>query len=388
MGDASPADAHGQDATVDSGDALLADAQQEDSPVDAGEAGDSAPLTCDVGYLYCCFNSCWCYVPLVTTRWVACGADAEAGACPDAQMPSQCFYPESATLCPGPVRGCSVLAGEAGAVEVECTWGMDAACGRRPRGFTPDAVRGTDPTVAYLSRCAQLEEASIDAFEILHVELQDLGAPRRLVRAARRAARDEIRHAATMAGLAGRRGATTERRKVKSGVRRSSQAIAIENAVEGCVRETYGALVAMWQGRTAEDLRVRRAMRRIGADEAQHAQLAWNVHGWMNARLTPSARRAIERARHDALRTLRAELQHSPPGPVVRSLGLPSKVQATILLDRLAQELTAWGVQGPPLSRRRLLREPRTPNGGAAVPFSVASYGGRRVVAANRTSQA
>jgi hypothetical protein len=344
MADAPQTATHQEGSTVDSGDASPADTQPEDSSLDSGEGADTT-LACDVGYLSCCFEACSCHVPPVVP-WIACGGDAEAGACPSA---GQTFSAsESQRFCPGTPSYSFVRAVEAGAAQIECNMGADTgaeACGRRPRGFVPSRVLGNNPTARYLTRCAQLEAASIDAFEILGAELKGFGAPRRLVRSARRAARDEIRHARTMTALAGRQGATAKGQKVKCGPRRSLRAVAIENAVEGCVRETYGAVVAMWQAQTAADPRVRRAMRRIGADEAQHAQLAWDVQRWADAKLSPTARRAVERARQDALVTLRAELQQSPAAPVARALGLPPSPQALTLLDRLANDITTWAIR-------------------------------------------
>jgi len=60
--------------------------------------------------------------------------------------------------------------------------------------------------------------------------------------------------------------------------RRTLFEVALENAVEGCVRETYGAAVGAWQARRAPDDRVRRAFAPVVADEARHADLAWDVH--------------------------------------------------------------------------------------------------------------
>jgi hypothetical protein len=56
---------------------------------------------------------------------------------------------------------------------------------------------------------------------------------------------------------------------------RSLEEMALENVVEGCVRETFGAVVAMIQAERAGDARVRRAMRRIARDETRHAELSW-----------------------------------------------------------------------------------------------------------------
>ena len=47
--------------------------------------------------------------------------------------------------------------------------------------------------------------------------------------------------------------------------------VAIENAVEGCVRETFGALIASWQAEHARDPGIKRLMRSIARDETRHA---------------------------------------------------------------------------------------------------------------------
>jgi hypothetical protein len=329
--DSSQTDVRRQDSTVDSADATDAGLIR-DAPF---LLDDGAWADCGVGYVsQCCWSTCWCELPQ-TQRWVACGGDAEAGACPV----GQCSDAASQMFCPG--QRCDFLAVEAGASLVECYNG-DEACGRRPRGFVPPPVSGKSPMARYFAGCAQLEAASIDAFEILAAELEGFDAPRRLVREAKRAARDEIRHAMTMARLAGRREAMSERQKPSREARRSLRAVAIENCAEGCVRETYGALVAMWQARTAADVRVRRAMQRIGADEARHAQLAWDVQRWMNRRLSPAARRAVERARKDALGRLLAALGRSRPSPVARALGLPQASEALAMFERLAEAVADW----------------------------------------------
>jgi hypothetical protein len=355
-GDASPTDTWQADSMSDSSDASPTNPRPKESSVDSEEPADAA-LVCDVGYVSCCpADACSCFVPPVTTKWVPCGADAEAGPCSSAPTPFQCNFAGAEESCPIPpgviVTGpyyrlvdCVVVGVDAGASQIECTWGP-GICGRRPRGFVARRVRAPDQTARYFAECAQLEAASIDAFEILGAELERLGAPRHLVAAARRAARDEVRHARTMEALAGTRGAIANRRKAECDARRSLRAIAIENAVEGCVRETYGALVAMWQAQTAANPRIRHAMRRIGADEARHGQLAWNVHGWLDTRLSPAARRAVACARQNALGTLRAELDRSPHESLARAAGLPRRGQATLLFDRLTKAVTAWGTVG------------------------------------------
>ena len=57
----------------------------------------------------------------------------------------------------------------------------------------------------------------------------------------------------------------------------SPNPIALENATEGCVRETYGALVAHRQANIATDRSIRCMMQTIATDETNHAGLAWDV---------------------------------------------------------------------------------------------------------------
>src|SRR5207244_7659366 len=118
---------------------------------------------------------------------------------------------------------------------------------------------------------ARLEAASVVAFRTLARELAFHRAPKRLVRAAERAARDEIRHARAMTALARRHGVNVVIDDIPSPPIRDLESIARENAVEGCVHETWGALLAHHQAMTGADPLVRTVMARIARGEKQHA---------------------------------------------------------------------------------------------------------------------
>jgi hypothetical protein len=122
---------------------------------------------------------------------------------------------------------------------------------------------------------------------------------------------------------------------------RSLEAIAIENAVEGCVRETYGALVALWQARHAQDPAVAAAMASIAEDEIRHAELALEVADWMEPRLSRAARRRVESARVSAMHDLKVEASRTVHPALVSLAGLPAPETATSLLDGLTEELRA-----------------------------------------------
>ena len=212
--------------------------------------------------------------------------------------------------------------------------------GRRPEGLVVHERAMRTPGEA-LVEMAHLEAASVIAFERLALDLARLDAPTDLVRRARAAAADERRHTRAMEGLARARGATPRSLEVAPVAERSLEAIALENAVEGCVRETYGAVVATWQARTARDLDVRRAMQAIARDECAHADLSLDVHVWAMATLDEAARERVSRAEQLARRELRVEVEVDIATDLVVHLGLPSRTEARALLAGLSAHTRA-----------------------------------------------
>jgi hypothetical protein len=219
--------------------------------------------------------------------------------------------------------------------------------GRRPEGLRSDGVvAGRVPALgALFARMAHLEAASVPAFERLAEELAAHGAPERLVRAARRSAAEEVRHALAMGSLARRHGAPPPEVSVAPFEPRTLEALAIENAVEGCVRETFGALLAGWQAHSAEDGAVREALGTIAPDELRHAELSWAIDAWALGRLAPEARARVEAARREAWLALEREAEESTlPEEVARRAGLPSPEVARRLVRELARSLPSGGM--------------------------------------------
>jgi hypothetical protein len=211
--------------------------------------------------------------------------------------------------------------------------------GRRPAGLTrsPSAVRSA--FAAHLADAAWLEAASVEAFRLLRRELRSHGAPRRLLRAASRSARDERRHARIASSLARRFGVTVapvEREVVEA---RGVEALALENAVEGCVRETWGALIALRQATQASEPSVRAAMGRIARDELRHAELAWAIDAWLRPRLTEPQQKRVRAARAAALAELAGDVAWPLPYAERQRLGLPSAREASHLLAELDRSL-------------------------------------------------
>jgi hypothetical protein len=155
---------------------------------------------------------------------------------------------------------------------------------------------------------AYLEAVSVHAFATLERELARYGAPLSILRDVRRARRDEIRHTSLMARLARRFGSPPPLfESPPLAPVRGLLAISRENAVEGCVRETYGAVVALVEARTSPDPQVRLTMRRIAIDECRHAELAWAIAAWIEPKLTTEERRRVRRATREAVVALGRE---------------------------------------------------------------------------------
>jgi hypothetical protein len=245
------------------------------------------------------------------------------------------------------VGDCNALLGPGKCPTPNALMCIYAGCvgGRRPAGLGRCRLRGTiQPVARFLARAAYLEAASVDAFERLARELAAHGAPRRLCQAALRAARDERMHARVVGEWAARAGARPSRPRVAPWRARSLEAIARENAVEGCVRETFGAAVAMAQATNLSHAGMRAAMRRIALDEMRHAQLAWAVARWIEPRLATSSRARVDRARRAAARSLLDEVSRSPDPSLVRELGVPTATQARAIATDLDAAL--W-LEGP-----------------------------------------
>jgi hypothetical protein len=236
---------------------------------------------------------------------------------------------------------------DAGAAFIQCDL---CTSGRRPAGLRrARRPRACTAAGAYLARMAHLEAASVVAFDRLARDLARLRAPRALVRAAQRSARDEVRHARLAARLARRRGGVPIAPDAQEAGEPSLEAIARENAVEGCVRETFGAMLALWQASRARDADVAGAMRSIARDEARHAALAWAIARWAEAGLGLDARDAIRASQRQAVRELRAEQAAAPPADLARRLGLPTPQEALALVDLAERAL--W-LRNRPRGRR------------------------------------
>lgn len=210
--------------------------------------------------------------------------------------------------------------------------------GRGYEGLDENGAPIAVDVATYLARAAFYEAASADAFTHLVHALRHHRAPRALLRACREARADELRHARAAETLAERHGATVVRPTSAPVLPRSLEALAIENVVEGCVGESFGVVVGMWQAAHAPTEELRAFYNKIVADEARHAALAWRVDAFLRAHLDRAANARVDRAREEAL----VRLGRSLDAPAVDGVGLPSKRDAQRLLDAFVTEVTRF----------------------------------------------
>jgi hypothetical protein len=300
------------------------------------EAGPDAPPDADLGCRYtlpCGIPDASGFVLKGCEFYLYSEADPEAG---DASL--GCAIPESE----GCTNGAYTRAASA-PLTFECLDCFGGG-GRRPVGLRqPRTLRApassTCRVAAYFAQMAHDEAASVHAFVRMQDELSRHGAPLALVAAATRSARDERRHARVMARRAHALGASVAPARVRRRSERSLEAIARENAVEGCVRETFGALLMRWQAAHATDASLRRSFGRIAADETRHAALSWEVARWADARIDARARARITAARSRAVRTLRAQLSRRGEVASRPLVGEPTRSEALALLDGMVAQL-------------------------------------------------
>jgi hypothetical protein len=184
-------------------------------------------------------------------------------------------------------------------------------CGRLPPNVVARLRRALhDPLARHFAEIALLEALSVDAFARLGRELLHHRAPRALRVRVERARRDELRHARAARRVLRALGHRAERGGVSGhaprlrGGQRTLEDVARDNAVDGCVRETFGALLGTVQAARASDARMRAFFEGIVEDELAHAALAWDLHRHLLLRLSREARARVHAAQARALAEL------------------------------------------------------------------------------------
>ncbi|MGZ3454269.1 MAG: ferritin-like domain-containing protein [Polyangiales bacterium] len=214
------------------------------------------------------------------------------------------------------------------------------AVGRRPAGLQDgEEVACADPVADALSEMARIEAASVHAFRRLETALARLDAPSQLRARARSAARDEIRHARIVSRLARERGGARKRVRIER-AEVTTFDLALENAVEGCVKETLGVAYLAHQAAHGEDEGLRAMAAALYEDELAHATLSWDLVALFDAHLDSAQKQAVRAAQARALEEVVDEASNLDP-TVRRAFGIPSGAVVKRMVEELRGTLYA-----------------------------------------------
>ena len=164
--------------------------------------------------------------------------------------------------------------------------------GRPPAGLVLPPPTSVHEVYAQM---ALAEAASVASFDELAAFLDQAGAPEALVKRARKAAKEEQRHARVAARLAGLSQVPVAPLASRSQPLTLAQ-LAAENFCDGCINEGASAVVTASQARNATDAGVRTALARVAMEELGHAELSWDLHAWLVPRLSAVERIAVRAA--------------------------------------------------------------------------------------------
>jgi len=259
----------------------------------------------------------------------------------------ECCY----QICQGPVPPCGRPFVVAGASTVApATERSDWCTDERSAAWPPSSAARAQLRQAWLADAA-MEHASVASFARLALELLAFGAPPELVRGAHEAALDEVEHARLAYGIASALGEHDVGPAPFPAARHADLATSVGDLVratvrDGCVGETFAALVAAEAHAACIEPRSREVLARIAEDERSHAAYAFRVVAWAIVAFGDEARGAAAEAFTVAIARLREEPRSEPLSAA--DLG-PYGRLASATLDRLAAS-TASEVLAPVIS--------------------------------------
>jgi len=203
---------------------------------------------------------------------------------------------------------------------VTCEYSVCAVEGRGHADIAKlTQATGHSEMARYFVRSYHAEASSVGAFLQLRAELQFHDAPLEMQQRCLKAAVEEVHHARMMAKLAQDEECELPELQFGDFCERSLFELTLDNAVEGCIYESFSALKAQYQSTNSSDERLLTAMKVIARDETHHAQLAWDIHHHLMSRLTLDEQVQIRQAQRAALNnvltqaTLDASRSGEPP---------------------------------------------------------------------------
>ena len=157
---------------------------------------------------------------------------------------------------------------------------------------------------SYFARVSNAEASSIAAFLQLRKELAFHNAPKELLDRCFLAAKQEVDHARVMVQLAENHQGKLAPFIFGKFEPRTLLDLALDNAVEGCIFETFSALKLLQQAQNSNHPVLAQTMQQIALDEVAHAELAWDIHKYLLTKLSTEERSIVRKAQRDAVQKL------------------------------------------------------------------------------------
>lgn len=216
--------------------------------------------------------------------------------------------------------------------------------GRKPPGLLSDGNTfvGNSAIGNWWARLCHLEDAAVHAFVQLAKELAALRAPRNLIDRALEAADDERKHVQMTKAMAIRHGVIPQTAQCAPTQLRDLWSLALDNATEGCIQESFAALQTQWQSTKATDFISAWVLNKIGEDETRHGELSWEIHAWCCEQLTSENKRQLEKAQKATLLDL-CTREHSTDNTGFETIGAPTNEEFITLANQFAHEVKYWG---------------------------------------------
>ena len=202
---------------------------------------------------------------------------------------------------------------------IQCSGTTQDICdGRRPLGYI-DQNKHITTLGGFFAQTAQLEAASIISFVELAQLLTRWNAPKELIHRCLQAADDEYRHTRMFLALAQQFNEEPPP-IVREKTSQDLFHVALNNAVEGCVFETWSALKAHHQAMRCKNPTLKKIYAMVAADETRHGQLAWDMHSWFMTQLSSKNQERIAIAHREALEYLQNMAKTDRMQPMLASI--------------------------------------------------------------------
>jgi peroxiredoxin family protein len=153
----------------------------------------------------------------------------------------------------------------------------------------------------YFARAYHAEASAVEAFLELRKELSFHNAPTELIDRCFLAAKEEVVHAQMMAKLAELHQGQLPDLSFGEFEPRTLLELALDNAVEGCIFETFSALKILRQAQKATDSVIAQTLNSIAKDECNHAELSWDIHRYLMTKLSNEEQTLVQKAQKEAV---------------------------------------------------------------------------------------